>query len=213
MNRVAEPSSMFATPKKQPKDLSKIFDTFSPSPSPTRPRIFGTPQGVGAAGSASVSRKMKMLTRTRTESSIELSHEAESHSPRALGKKSQSLFEALERDTESGEESPSGSPKTLSKGHLLKSRPQSPSKSSSSQSLTRHDSNSQSQSQSQSRNLAQSTTRTYADSSRSFRVAISIAELPMGLRGQIQEEEAHKDSYLDLREKWGVDSSEVSDVV
>ncbi len=63
------------------------------------------------------------------------------------------------------------------------------------------------------RRITTSSSRTYAGQSRSFLVAVPVSSLPNHLGEQVADfaasDEEFRDSYSDLRKRWGIDNSEV----
>lgn len=184
--------SSFSTPRKNPRDLSHLFDAVSPQRKheSRSGSDIGTPKSSG-----------RMLSRSKTESSLESSP---SRSPRVLSKM-QSLMEPPERSRSLAHRDMSPSP--IRNGHAAAVEDMDTVGTSGSQS--------QSQSQSQSRDSSISR-RTYAGNSRSFLVALPTSSLAaqtlmngMKEEPRDEDEEYARDSYAELRKRFGVDNSEV----
>ncbi|KAL5477004.1 hypothetical protein ACEPAI_3191 [Sanghuangporus weigelae] len=183
----ASANSNPTTPKK-PKDLSRIFETASPHrPHSSEDHVQTTP------GKSGITKKM--LSRSKTESSIE------SSPPKVLfdlTPKAQSFVIPREPHISQSENaSPSNSPKKqLSRNSSL---------------------NSISSGAQHSQREATTSTRTYAGRSRSFLVALPAAsvlarkgESSVKQENQLDEDDENylRDSYAELRKRYGVDNSE-----
>ncbi|KAL5521823.1 hypothetical protein ACEPAF_2571 [Sanghuangporus sanghuang] len=186
--RAPSPSNSNPTTPKKPKDLSHIFETASPHrPHSSGDHVQTTP------GKSGISKKM--LSRSKTESSID------SSPPKVLlnlTPKAHSFVIPREPHiSQSGNAPPSNSPKKqLSRNPSL---------------------NSISSSAQHSQREPTASTRTYAGRSRSFLVALPAAsvldrkgESSMKQENQLDEDDRDylRDSYAELRKRYGVDDSE-----
>ncbi|KAH8110316.1 hypothetical protein DFH11DRAFT_799969 [Phellopilus nigrolimitatus] len=181
--------SLLTTPTKKPRDLSDIFEAVSPQRKARgqQQRDIGSPRSTGVA--------KRMLSRSRTESSIESSPSRSLHQ---LTPKSQSFADVPRAGPSSRRDNPFTD--VIDQQHIS----------------ARDVSGSPSASGSQQLREQTSTGRTYAGKSRSFLVALPMASLASRLSepGMKQnpldegDEEYLRDSYAELRSRWGVDNSE-----
>lgn len=175
------------TPKKPAKDLSDLFE-FTPRKSTSKDNLLmsGTSTNTGS-GIAK-----RMLSRSRTESSFDTTAGSQSSSKPSFDSLSSSLSQAsiIVSEEKSGPSSPSSSPSKQSislpmPAPLPVALP----------STTTH-------------------TRTYAGKSRSFLVSIpashlsSVPDSAAGAEDPLADESEARESYTDLRTRWGVDNSE-----
>lgn len=167
---------------KPARDLSELFD-LTPSKSVTK--SFGKHAGKSATLGSGIAKRM--LSRSHTESSFESGSQNQSPSHTS---QSSSLSQAFLAAKQSAGASRSPSP--------FKSFPQ-PSTSASAPLPA-----------------SSSSTRTYAGKSRSFLISLpastiagpSGAHLGLGIENPLAEESEGRESYSDLRNRWGIDNSE-----
>ncbi|KAI5119384.1 hypothetical protein M0805_001058 [Coniferiporia weirii] len=179
--------SPIATPKRKPKDLSNIFDAVSPQ----RKARFRQESMINSHGSNRTIQKM--LSRSRTESSLD---SPPSKASQCLPR-SQSFADPSSISHPPRSDSPPTGIRTL---HVALEASAGPSGSGLQQSHREHT----------------NTHRTYAGRSRSFLVALPatalVAHLGEPVANQNMADEADeqltRDSYTELRKRWGVDNSE-----
>lgn len=172
------------TPKKPARDLSGLFD-FTPSKSVTKSTgKHGDKSATSGSGIAK-----RMLSRSRTESSFESGSQSQSQSLASLSSSlSQASLAAKGDAGTSRSPSPFKQTPSLPPPSATVSLP-APS--------TAH-------------------TRTYAGKSRSFLISLpassiadpSGANIGLGVEDPIAEESEARESYTDLRTRWGIDNSE-----
>lgn len=193
---------MPVTPKKPAKDLSWLFD-FSPSKTGLQSTATGRDSGIAK----------RMLSRSRLESSV--ISESGSGSQDAISSQSQpdspfgSLLSKVKAD----------SPLSLASNSVA-ARAQTPAKDQAPRNWSLEDATSPSPSPSPSKHQPITSThaRTYAGKSRSFLVELPTSHLSSldqsGLDVQVDAEpdgfgqDEVRESYADLRERWGVDNSD-----
>lgn len=188
------------TPQKPAKDLSSLFD-FSQNQSPSKSAsktMIGDGGGMGGTTGSGSGVAKRMLSRSRTESSFDSPSRSQgsSRSVTSLSSHSHSSF-APKNYTTPSSRSPSPS-------KILAPPPPPvpiPIPSTSTSTTTTH-------------------ARTYAGKSRSFLISLPASSFPSGpglpvegdpdplAQVQTQEDSETRESYTDLRTRWGVDNSE-----
>ena len=179
------PQSSLSTPKKSNglKDLSEIFSAVSRSPSPTKP----SPKPLQRTTSLKPSGLAKrMLARSRTDSSIESSPKSQEDSlPRYHSFAEASLSDASPRAGPSRIRSENESQESSQNSMLELSGSQA--------------------------KEPKNVRRTYAGHSRSFLFEIPASSVVGGgpkIEGLDEDNDALRDSYAELRKRWGVDNVE-----
>lgn len=169
------------TPKNRPKDLTGIFDSISPKLSSSNAGTSGVLNGRGLA-----KRMSSRSSSNVTSSGSSLSYIDSKDSQTSLRKKE------ILTESSSGPETMLSPEKTPTESLDSVSTPQNQ------------------------RGTTNTSSRTYAGRSRSFLVSLPVTSVlsPQALSqsqgdGSEQEDEFSRESYTDLRKRWGVDNSEV----